>query len=247
MQFFIRSLLFLHVSKTTVEAIILYANATLPGNISDPCSGALLTDVTCDAAVTFFDPAGYYDAQMLQTACNDNCATALKEFEDGVVQACGSETFGGEENWDLSINPRLPIAMIPNKLRFYYGLTCLKDNGRFCNLIAAEAASENQDEAQSGTRFYIVQAPTFQHGSLISPLVLGLTSTNATQNLRNVSQVRRQADPCDLCMVKSLQYLAAGPYDDGPFLREDLIYELLTSSCGVETLPPSTWTLPYST
>ncbi|KAF2737440.1 hypothetical protein EJ04DRAFT_395349, partial [Polyplosphaeria fusca] len=200
----------------------LYANSTLPKKISPACRKALLGEVSCDAAVTYFQPQGYYGVELLQKVCEDDCTASLLKFEGAVVKACSSETFGGEENWDLSINPTFPIAMIPNKLRFNYELTCLKDNGRFCNVVLGDAAaSSNQDES--------------------------IMSNSSEVGFHNSSQFHQQAIACDLCVIKSLQYQAAAPYDDGPFLREDSVYQSVTSSCAVTSLPPTTWTLPYST
>jgi hypothetical protein len=78
--------------------------------------------------------------------------------------------------------------------------------------------------------------------------VLG-TNVSENTDVRNQTQIYRQAavDPCDLCFVKSLQYEAAGPYDDGPYLQEESIYQSMTSSCSITNLPPSTWALPYAT
>jgi hypothetical protein len=138
-----------------IVAVKLYENATLPADITAACSNALLADVSCDVAVAYFEPGGYYNEDLLRKSCTDGCTAALQKFEKDIVDACGTQTFGGEENWDLTVNPIFPVAMIPNKLRFYYGLACLKDNGRFCNLIAGEAAAaSDQDGAFSGTRIY---------------------------------------------------------------------------------------------
>ncbi|KAF2261302.1 hypothetical protein CC78DRAFT_522009 [Lojkania enalia] len=223
MLFLIQSFIVGIIWLECAVAVKLFANATLPADITTFCSNALLRDTSCDIAITFFDPAGYYDQDLLERVCTDECTSSLKAFEEAVVGACDMQNFGGEENWDLTINPTFPIAMIPNKLRFNYGLACLKDNDRFCNVVAAEAAAEsNQD---------------------------GTPSDLTRSNPRNSSQIIRQAtiSPCDQCFIKMLQYEAAGPYYDGPYIREESIYQTLTSSCSVQNLPPTTWTLPYST
>jgi hypothetical protein len=136
-----------------VLAVKLYGNTTLPTDITTECSSALLADINCDVAVTYLYPEGYFSQDLLEKSCTDGCSQALATFETNVVKACASQTFGGEENWDLTKNPVYPVAMIPNKLRFNYGLSCLKDSGRFCNLVAAEAAAEtDQDGGMLGMK-----------------------------------------------------------------------------------------------
>lgn len=49
-------------------------------------------------------------------------------------------------------------------------------------------------------------------------------------------------DPCDLCLVKNLQYQAGSPYYDGPDILSSSLYESKTSSCGITGLPLTTTT-----
>lgn len=129
----------------------LYENATLPTDLTTACTAALLAEINCDQSITNLFPEEYYSEDILNVACTDTCNTSLTAYESNIVKACESQNFGGEENWDLTRNPINPVAMIPNELRFNYGLACLKDSGRFCNLVtAAAAASVDQDTESPG-------------------------------------------------------------------------------------------------
>ncbi|RMZ83680.1 hypothetical protein DV738_g1034, partial [Chaetothyriales sp. CBS 135597] len=50
------------------------------------------------------------------------------------------------------------------------------------------------------------------------------------------------SDPCDLCLVKNLQFQAESPYYDGLRLQSQSIYESKTASCGVSNMPLTTKT-----
>ncbi len=50
------------------------------------------------------------------------------------MSACDSQTWNGYQDTEV------PLVIVPHLLRFQYNLTCLRDSGRWCNLVAAAAA-----------------------------------------------------------------------------------------------------------
>ncbi|KAL8857174.1 MAG: hypothetical protein Q9178_006229 [Gyalolechia marmorata] len=114
----------------------------------------------------------------------------------------------------------MPLAVIPDIVRYLYNLTCLMDSNRYCNNVAAEAAFALEPESGDAVT-----------GSSIG----GMNATGSTN----------PTDPCDLCFVKSLQFRAGSPYYDGPALVEQSIYQSKTSSCRVTGYPLTTTALNF--
>lgn len=150
------SLSLLLATASTSNALKLYGNSTIPTELTTGCAQALLADVSCDIAVTYLYPEGYFDAATLTKSCTDTCTQSLLTFENNIVTACGSQTFGGETNDDLTKNPIYPVAMLPNRFRFRHGLICMKDAGRWCNVVAGEAALGSSQSAGTLGMFDIV-------------------------------------------------------------------------------------------
>ncbi|TFK66093.1 hypothetical protein BDN72DRAFT_889204 [Pluteus cervinus] len=181
---------------SSVRGFKLISNSTLPQNITLACSAALTKDVNCPRVVAALQPGSYYPQKTLESACTTACSGSLAAYRAGVASACGSESWAGY------YDEQIPVLMISDLLQYHFNLSCLTDSGRFCNVVAGQAAAAQE-------------------------------AGNST------------VSACDLCLIKNLQYQAASPYYDGPFLEP--IYESKTSSCKVTGYPLTTTDLDFFT
>ena len=104
-------------------------------NLTKACVGALSDDITCSPAVAGLRVGEYYPEETLSRTCTADCGQALAEYAYKVAKACDKQTWKGYEDTDM------PLAIIPDMLRYHYNLTCLMDSGRYCNTVAAKAAA----------------------------------------------------------------------------------------------------------
>lgn len=118
-----------------------FTNASFASSkLSAPCVGALSEDIACSPAVAGLRLGEYYPEETLSRTCTADCGQALKQYANSVAAACEEQTWKGYEDTDL------PIAIIPDMLRYHYNLTCLTDSGRYCNAVAAKAATALDSE-----------------------------------------------------------------------------------------------------
>ena len=109
-------------------------------NLTIPCVGALSDDIACSPAVAALSLGEYYPQDTLSRTCTADCGQALALYENKVIAACGKQTWKGYEDTDM------PLAIIPDMLRYHYNVTCLMDSGRYCNAVAAKAAAALDSE-----------------------------------------------------------------------------------------------------
>lgn len=102
-----------------VHAISIYTNTTVPSNLTDTCTSALLSDVNCDAVVPALVTGDYYPETTLSRACTSDCASSLASYQSDIASACADDTWLGYGN------ETMPVAIIPEILRYNYNLTCL--------------------------------------------------------------------------------------------------------------------------
>ena len=118
-----------------------FTNTSFPStNLTIPCIGALSDDIACSPAVAGLRLGEYYPEDTLGRTCTSQCGHALAQYEDKVAAACDKQIWKGYEDTDM------PIAIIPEMLRYHYNLTCLTDSGRYCNVVAAKAAAASDPE-----------------------------------------------------------------------------------------------------
>lgn len=187
----------------------------LPEGISSSCATALSADIACPGQVATLQSGLYYSQTNLRDVCTTGCAAALSSYHGNVVSSCASDTWVGPGDEEQ------PVAMISETFRYHYNFTCLTDNGRFCNNVAAAfAAAAN---SKPGDDAYDLPAG-------------GDFGEHDT------------SDRCDACLLKNLAFQAGSPYYDGPRLQSMSLYESRTSSCGIATAPLTTTPnslLPY--
>lgn len=109
-------------------------------NLTVPCVGALSADIACSPAVSGLRLGEYYPEETLSRTCTAGCGQALARYGNKVAEACDKQTWKGYEDTEM------PIAIIPDMLRYHYNLTCLTDSGRYCNAVAAKAAAALDSE-----------------------------------------------------------------------------------------------------
>jgi len=119
----------------TVTAIQFFDNSTVPTNLTTTCTNAILSDVNCSPVVASLRSGSYYPNSTLERTCTTDCENALSTYQSNIVEACDTETWNGYEDASL------PVVMIPDLLRYHFGLICLMDSGRYCNNVAAAYAA----------------------------------------------------------------------------------------------------------
>lgn len=112
-----------------------FTSSNAPAGLSAPCSAALTAELPCSRLVPRLLHGYYYSESILSQSCTSECDTALRSWEQSIVAACEADTWDGYDDAGDA-----PLAWIPAVLRYQYSLTCLRDNGRWCNVIAAGAA-----------------------------------------------------------------------------------------------------------
>ncbi|GAP91634.2 hypothetical protein SAMD00023353_6400110 [Rosellinia necatrix] len=200
------------------------SNNSVPSYISLGCANALTQEVSlsvCNPMANRLIKGHFYAEVTLNRTCTDSCAIFLSEYETSIANSCGNEAWENYFNADeTDSDPRpVPVRVIPNLLRHLFSLTCLKDAGRFCNVVIGTAAM------------------------LADP---GNTMFGWRPAESNETAADTPAD-CDLCFVKRLGLEAGSPYFDGPRLSSMGLYQSLTSSCSVSNMPLSTSTLDIPT
>lgn len=127
--------LFFHAQSVLVGAVQIITPDIAPADISTPCLNALTTNLTCGPMVPRFRYGYFYAPSTLESACTPECESDLASYETAVVSACSSDTWSGYDD-----EGDAPLGLIPSLVRFQYSLTCLQDSGRWCNVVAGEAA-----------------------------------------------------------------------------------------------------------
>lgn len=128
-----------------VRSVNIFTNNTLPINVSPLCGSALISDISCSPAVTALKNGGYYSQRLLGRVCTSGCDDALRDYETRVRSTCVEQT------WNGYFNETLPIAIVPGLLRYQYNQSCLMDSGRYCNIVAAQAATANSTSLSPST------------------------------------------------------------------------------------------------
>ncbi|KAI1505940.1 LysM domain-containing protein [Biscogniauxia marginata] len=163
----------------------------------------------------------FYSEGTLNRTCTDGCAEFLSKYEDSVASNCGDEAWENYFNADETAEEpqSVPVRIIPSLTSYLFSLACMKDEGRFCNVVIGTAAML----ADPGNTLFGW-----------APMVSNDTEAEVPSN-------------CDLCFIKRLRMEAGSPYYEGPRLLSMSLYESLTSSCGVSDMPLTTSTLGFST
>lgn len=138
-------LLFLLASSVhRSDAFQVFTNSTLPPDLTIACNSALLSELNCNPTVAILQDGYYYVKARLDAICTTNCTSALAVYESSVVQSCQGQT------WNGYYNATDPVAMIPDIMQYQYSLACLMDSGRYCNVVAAQAATSADPQEPLG-------------------------------------------------------------------------------------------------
>lgn len=124
-----------YILLQTVAAVQLLTEQTAPSKISRGCLNALVANVSCSPMVPRFRYGFYYSESTLIRSCTSQCESALASYETNIISACNGDTWSGYDDEGSA-----PLSLIPNILRYQYSLTCLQDSGRWCNVLAGNAA-----------------------------------------------------------------------------------------------------------
>lgn len=128
------ALLFLSFIEATT-AFHAFSNSSFSSaHLSAPCTRALTENIDCSPVVAGLRVGSYYPESTLKRTCTTECAQALSQYTNKIAAACNNQTWNGYEDTDM------PVAIIPDMLRYHYNLTCLMDSGRYCNIVGAQAA-----------------------------------------------------------------------------------------------------------
>lgn len=116
---------------------------TIPGNITERCSSALVADVQCNDMVRRLQRGHFYAPDVLSTVCTDACDAALADYQVKVDSSCAGETY------DATPKYQAPIVQLPDIVRYNFNRTCLKVQTRFCNNVAYQyACAQDHDAAR---------------------------------------------------------------------------------------------------
>lgn len=121
----------------------IFTNQTVPLDLSNSCTNALLQDIECGAIVPRLQADSFYDQSTLERACGSTCSNSINNYHSNVVRSCLQET------WSSSNGEPEPVPAIIDRMRFNYNLICMKDGSRFCNVVAASIA--DKIESQTST------------------------------------------------------------------------------------------------
>lgn len=137
-------LLFTAQQLNGVLSMKVFTASTLPTGITAACAAALTSDVTCSPVISALQNGYYYSQTMLESLCTASCKSSLETYENGVGLACA------EQIWKGYFDEEMPIVIVADLLRYQYDQSCLMDAGRYCNVIAAQAATAQDPSAPLG-------------------------------------------------------------------------------------------------
>ena len=144
---YIFSWLLVHYLLQAVDAIQLFTPESAPAGLSEGCLSALTADVACSRPVPRFRYGYFYSESTLSSSCTPECEQALGTYETAIASSCADDTWEGYDD-----EGGAPISYIPSILRYQFSLTCLKEGGRWCNVVAGSAATVD-DPGDSPIRF----------------------------------------------------------------------------------------------
>lgn len=141
------SWLVVHCLLQAVDCIQLFTSESAPAGLSEPCLSALTADVACSRPVPRFRYGYFYSESTLNSSCTSECEKALGAYEAAIASSCADDTWEGYDD-----EGGAPLVYIPSLLRYQYSLTCLKESGRWCNVVTGSAATVD-DPGDSPIRF----------------------------------------------------------------------------------------------
>lgn len=119
-------------------------NSSLPGtSLTEDCSMALLSNISCNPWVRGFRPGQYYNVEGLQAVCTSGCQTAIEDWQSTLASSCSDLMYNYTDTTSM------PISAIGSQLLDYYNLACLQDGERFCNNVAYEKSLQNDPDAEA--------------------------------------------------------------------------------------------------
>lgn len=117
-----------------------FPDATV-GEYDDQCADALSTNLTsCIEAVHSLSSNNFYSQHGLDLICTSNCRDELQAYEESVAERYPGVTYTND--WG-TVNPISEIASI---LAFQFQQTCLKNEGKYCNLILGNLTQNSGNE-----------------------------------------------------------------------------------------------------
>ncbi|KAF7870543.1 hypothetical protein EAF04_004287 [Stromatinia cepivora] len=197
------------------SAVRLITVDTLPSDsLSAKCIAALTSNVNCARQVKGFLPGTYKSIEVLERACTNDCSLSLGEYQKATEAACGDHDL-----FPISETREAPASFIPQIMFYNFNRTCIKDEGRWCNVVHKGFAESNMTNSISE-----------------------LASDKETKPIGNKKR-KLPVDLCDNCVIKQLQFQAGSPINDGFLLQSK--YSSLTASCSKTGLPLGTSTTPF--
>lgn len=123
------------MTPSSVSALKMLYDDSLPEDLDTACSTALSADIACDSLVPALRHDFFYPSGTLTRICRASCTASLQSWESSVRSACGNDSVIPAED-DLDTSP----IVIPASRRYIYSFTCPRQNRVFCGPIGALAA-----------------------------------------------------------------------------------------------------------
>ncbi|PKY08970.1 hypothetical protein P168DRAFT_315012 [Aspergillus campestris IBT 28561] len=124
------------------------------------CADALSTNITtCLKAVHGLSSNNHYSQHGLDVICKDECRGNLQKYEQTVKKACPGVTYTSEWGNDF------PISAVASTLVFNFNQTCLKDEGKYCNLVLGNLTKNDGDQCHKCTLLKLRNEAQFPYGS----------------------------------------------------------------------------------
>lgn len=113
----------------------IFTPSTLPASLSALCSTSLTSSIACSPLITGLRNGYYYTQRVLDSVCTAGCQRSLSAYITNVAAACADDTWAGYYDDETT-----PVAMLADLLQYQFDQACLADAGRYCNIVAAQAA-----------------------------------------------------------------------------------------------------------
>jgi hypothetical protein len=134
---------------STVQCYRLLTSSSLPAaDLTPSCANALTADLPCNDYVRRFGAGQYHAIESLERACTSNCDIALSSYQNSIESGQNFSNDGLLTSASIS-----PIVSIPEIMRYRYNKTCLMNKGRYCNVVAYEAAMAHHESSQESTGY----------------------------------------------------------------------------------------------
>lgn len=127
---------------------------------NDQCADALTTNLTsCIPAVHSLSSNNFYSRHGLETICTSDCRDELQAYRRSVAAGCSGVSYTND--WGTVY----PITEFADTLLFNFHQTCLKNEGKYCNIVLGNLTKNGGDDCNKCLLLKLRNEAKYPYGS----------------------------------------------------------------------------------